>query len=133
MSDEILPLPRSIIPVHDKVVFRRIAEREQKTKAGLFVPDVSKDKPIEGEVIAIGPGATLDNGAIRKMASKPGDRILVGKFSGFDFKVDGWFEELTIIRDDEVLAILGPPTYTSNTRDDDALPFPVPEPAGAPQ
>ena len=94
----------NIKPLHDRVIIRRIEDSVDKTAGGLFIPDTAKEKPQEGEVIAVGNGKVLDNGTKVPMDVKVGDKILFGKYSGTDIKIDD--EEYTIIREDEVLAIV---------------------------
>jgi chaperonin GroES len=91
-------------PLHDRLVVRRIEEKET-VKGGIIIPDTAKEKPQEGEVIAVGNGKVLDNGTKVPMDVKVGDKILFGKYSGSDIKIDG--EEFLILREDEVLAVLG--------------------------
>ena len=91
-------------PLHDRLIVRRIEEKET-VKGGIIIPDTAKEKPQEGEVIAVGNGKVLDNGTKLAMEVKKGDKILFGKYSGTDIKVDG--EEYLILREDEVLAIIG--------------------------
>ena len=91
-------------PLHDRLVVRRIEEKET-VKGGIIIPDTAKEKPQEGEVIAVGNGKVLENGTKVAMDVKAGDRVLFGKYSGTDIKIDG--EEYLILREDEVLAILG--------------------------
>ena len=91
-------------PLHDRVVVRRI-DAEEKTKGGIIIPDTAKEKPQEGEVVAVGNGKVLENGTKVAMDVKAGDRVLFGKYSGTDIKIDG--QEYLILREDEVLAILG--------------------------
>jgi chaperonin GroES len=91
-------------PLHDRLLVRRIEETES-VKGGIIIPDTAKEKPQEGEVIAVGNGKTLDNGTKVKLDVKAGDRILFGKYSGTDIKIDG--EEYMILREDEVLAVMG--------------------------
>jgi chaperonin GroES len=93
-----------IRPLQDRLVVKRLAE-EEKTTGGIIIPDSAKEKPVEGEVIAVGNGKTLDNGTKVPMDVKVGDKILFGKYSGTDIKIDG--EEVLILREDEVLAIVG--------------------------
>jgi chaperonin GroES len=93
-----------IRPLHDRLVVKRIEEKET-IKGGIIIPDTAKEKPQEGEVLAVGNGKTLDNGAKVPMDVKVGDKILFGKYSGTDIKIDG--EEVLILREDEVLAIVG--------------------------
>jgi chaperonin GroES len=91
-------------PLHDRLLVRRVEEKEQ-VKGGIIIPDSAKEKPQEGEVVAVGNGKLLDNGSKQALDVKVGDKILFGKYSGTDIKVDG--EEMLILREDEVLAILG--------------------------
>jgi len=91
-------------PLHDRLVVRRIEEKEQ-IKGGIIIPDSAKEKPQEGEVIAVGSGKVLDDGKRQAMDVKVGDKILFGKYSGTDIKIDG--EEMLILREEEVLAVLG--------------------------
>ena len=91
-------------PLSDRLLVRRVEEKET-VKGGIIIPDTAKEKPQEGEVIAVGSGKVLDNGTKVEMDVKVGDKILFGKYSGTDIKVDG--EEMLILREDEVLAILG--------------------------
>src|ERR1051325_4322280 len=92
-----------IRPLHDRVIVKRIEEKEQ-VRGGIIIPDSAKEKPQEGEVVAVGQGKVLDNGTRLEMALKPGDRILFGKYSGTEIKVDG--EEFLIMREDEVLGVI---------------------------
>jgi len=91
-------------PLHDRLLVRRVEEKEQ-VKGGIIIPDSAKEKPQEGQVVAVGNGKVLDNGSKQALDVKVGDKILFGKYSGTDIKVDG--EEMLILREDEVLAILG--------------------------
>ena len=91
-------------PLHDRVLVRRLDE-EEKTAGGLIIPDSAKEKPQEGEVVACGEGARKDSGELIPMAVKAGDRILFGKWSGTEVKVDG--EELIIMKESDILGILG--------------------------
>ena len=91
-------------PLHDRLVVRRIEEKES-VKGGIIIPDTAKEKPQEGEVIAVGNGKVLENGTKVPLDVKAGDRILFGKYSGTDIKIDG--QEFLILREDEVLAVLG--------------------------
>jgi chaperonin GroES len=90
-------------PLHDRLIVKRI-ESEEKTKGGIIIPDTAKEKPQEAKVIAVGKGKITDDGKLQPMEVQKGDRILVGKYSGSEIKVDG--EEHLIIREDDVLAIL---------------------------
>ena len=92
-----------IRPLGDRVVVKRVKE-EEKTKGGIIIPDTAKEKPIEGEVLAIGSGKIADDGSVRKLDVKVGDRILFGKYSGTEVKVDG--EERLILREDDILGVL---------------------------
>jgi chaperonin GroES len=92
-----------IRPLYDRIVVRRIEEQETKI-GGLFIPDSAKEKPQEGEVVSVGKGKRLEDGKVIPLDVKPGDRILFGKYSGNDIKIDG--EEYLIMREDEVLGIL---------------------------
>ena len=94
----------NIRPLHDRVIVRRIEEGEQ-VRGGIIIPDTAKEKPQEGEVVAVGNGKILDNGTKVAPDVKAGDKILFGKYSGTDIKIDG--EEYLILREDEVLAVLG--------------------------
>ena len=90
-------------PLGDRVVVKRV-EEEQKTKGGIIIPDTAKEKPQEGEVISVGPGARDDNGKIQPLDVKKGDRILFGKWSGTEIKLDG--EDLLIMKESDVLGVL---------------------------
>ncbi|WP_420862799.1 co-chaperone GroES [Algirhabdus cladophorae] len=90
-------------PLHDRVLVRR-TEGEEKTAGGLIIPDSAKEKPAEGEVIAVGEGARKDSGELIAMAVKAGDRILFGKWSGTEVTVDG--EELLIMKESDILGLL---------------------------
>ena len=90
-------------PLHDRVIVKRIDE-EEKTSGGIIIPDTAKEKPQEGKVIAVGKGKVLDNGNVMPLTVKKGDRILFGKYSGTDIKIDG--EEHLIMREDDILAIV---------------------------
>jgi len=90
-------------PLHDRILVQRLDE-EQKTAGGIIIPDSAKEKPQEAKVLAVGPGKRDDSGKLIPMDVKPGDRVLFGKYSGTEVKLDG--EERLIIREDDVLAIL---------------------------
>jgi len=92
-----------IRPLHDRVVVRR-TEEERKSPGGIVIPDTATEKPIRGEVIAVGHGKVLENGDVRKLDLKVGDQILFGKYSGTEVKVDG--EELLVMREDDVMAVV---------------------------
>ena len=90
-------------PLHDRLVVRRIEEKET-ARGGIIIPDTAKEKPQEGEVLAVGNGKLLDNGTKVALDVKVGDKILFGKYSGTDIRLEG--EDVLIVREDEVLAIL---------------------------
>ena len=90
-------------PLGDRVLVRRV-EEEEKTKGGIIIPDTAKEKPQEGEVLAVGPGARDDNGKIQPLDVKVGDRILFGKWSGTEVKLDG--EDLLIMKESDVLGVI---------------------------
>ena len=90
-------------PLHDRLVVRRLAE-EEKSKGGIIIPDSAKEKPAEGEVIAVGNGKILEGGKQRALDVKKGDRVLFGKYAGTEIKVNG--EEHLILREDEILGII---------------------------
>jgi chaperonin GroES len=90
-------------PLHDRVLVRRI-EGEDKTKGGLIIPDTAKEKPAEGEVISVGPGARKDSGELITPTVKAGDRIMFGKWSGTEIKLDG--VDLLIMKESDILGIL---------------------------
>ena len=90
-------------PLHDRVVVRRI-EAEEKTKGGIIIPDTAKEKPAEGEVIAVGNGKVDDKGKLRPVQVKKGDRVLFGKYSGNEIKIDN--VDHLILREDDVLGVL---------------------------
>ena len=92
-------------PLHDRVVVRRV-EQEEKTPGGIIIPDTAKEKPQEGEVIAVGPGARGEDGTLHPLDVKPGDRVLFGKWSGTEVKVDG--EELLIMKESDVMGVIEP-------------------------
>jgi chaperonin GroES len=92
-----------IRPLQDRVLVRRVKE-EDKTRGGLFIPDTAKEKPVEAIVLAVGNGKVLEDGTVRKLDVKEGDRILFGKYTGSDVKIDG--EETLILREDDILGVL---------------------------
>ncbi len=94
----------NIKPLHDRVIIRRIEDTNNQTAGGLFIPDSAKEKPQEGEVIAAGEGKYKEDGTRQALDVKAGDRILFGKYSGSEIKLDG--EELLIMREDEILGII---------------------------
>ena len=92
-----------IRPLQDRVIIRRLKE-EEKSKGGIIIPDTAKEKPAEGEVMAIGSGKVLENGTVRKLDVTVGDRVLFGKYDGTEVKIDG--ENRLIMREDDILGIL---------------------------
>ena len=93
----------SLDPLDDRIIIKRL-EAEEKTAGGIVLPDAAKEKPQKGEVVAVGPGKLLDSGERAKPEVKPGDRILFGKYTGTEVKVEG--EELLIMRESDVLAVV---------------------------
>ena len=91
-------------PLHDRVLVRRI-EAEEKTAGGIIIPDSAKEKPAEGEIIAVGTGTRADDGKITALDVKAGDKVLFGKWSGTEVKVDG--EDLIIMKESDILGIIG--------------------------
>jgi chaperonin GroES len=94
----------TIRPLHDRVIVRRISESDSKTAGGLFIPDTAREKPQEGEVVAVGKGKLLDSGTRVEPDVKAGDRVLFGKFAGTEVKLDG--EDLLIMREDDILGVV---------------------------
>ncbi|HLJ17817.1 MAG TPA: co-chaperone GroES [Bryobacteraceae bacterium] len=94
----------NIRPLYDRIVVKRLEDKEEAKVGGLFIPDSAKEKPQEGEVVAVGKGKRLDDGKLVPLDVQVGDRILFGKYSGSEIKLDG--KELMIMREDEVLGIL---------------------------
>jgi len=94
----------SIKPLHDRVIIRRIEDNVNQTAGGLFIPDSAKEKPQEGEVVAAGAGKYKEDGSRQALDVKEGDRVLFGKYSGSEIKIDG--EELLIMREDEILGVI---------------------------
>ncbi|HEV8028194.1 MAG TPA: co-chaperone GroES [Stellaceae bacterium] len=90
-------------PLHDRVVVRRL-EQEEKTAGGIIIPDTAKEKPQEGEVIAVGPGARGEDGTLHPLDVKTGDRVLFGKWSGTEVKIDG--EDLMIMKESDIMGII---------------------------
>ena len=91
-------------PLHDRVVLRRI-EEDSKTKGGIIIPDTAQEKPMQGEVIAVGPGGRDESGKLIPIDLKPGDFVLFGKWSGTEVKIDG--EDLIIMKESDILGIVG--------------------------
>jgi chaperonin GroES len=94
-----------IRPLQDRVIVRRVKE-EEKSKGGIIIPDTAKEKPTEGEVMAVGSGKVLEDGTVRKLDVKTGDRVLFGKYNGTEVKLDG--EDRLIIREDDILGVFEP-------------------------
>ena len=92
-----------IRPLQDRIIVKRLKE-EEKTRGGLYIPDTAKEKPVEAIVLAVGNGKLLEDGAVRKPDVKEGDRILFGKYSGSDVKIDG--EDHLILREDDILGVI---------------------------
>jgi chaperonin GroES len=92
-----------IRPLHDRVIVQRL-EEEEKTKGGIIIPDSAKEKPQEGKVIAVGPGKILENGTKIALDVKVGDKILFGKYSGTEIKIEG--EEFLMMREDDILGVI---------------------------
>jgi len=90
-------------PLHDRVIIRRM-EEERTSPGGIVIPDSATEKPIKGEVVAVGNGRVLDNGEIRALDIKAGDKVLFGKYSGTEVKVEG--EELLVMKEDDVMAVI---------------------------
>jgi len=90
-------------PLHDRVVVRRV-ESEQKTAGGIIIPDTAQEKPMEGEVIAVGPGARGEDGKLQPMGVKAGERILFGKWSGTEVKLDG--DEVLIMKESDIMGVI---------------------------
>jgi chaperonin GroES len=94
----------TIRPLYDRVVVKRLEDGEEKTAGGLFIPDSAKEKPQQGQVLAVGHGKRMDDGKLIPLDVKVGDKILFGKYSGNEVKIDG--EECLIMREDEILGVL---------------------------
>jgi len=92
-----------IRPLHDRVIIKRIKE-EEVTKGGIIIPDTAKEKPSEGKVIAVGNGKLLENGTLKTLEVKAGDKVLFGKYAGTEVKIDG--EEHLIMREDDIIAVV---------------------------
>ena len=92
-----------IRPLHDRVIVKRL-EEERTSPGGILIPDTAAEKPVQGKIVAVGKGKILDDGNVRALDVKVGDKILFGKYTGTDIKIDG--EEVLILREDEVLAVL---------------------------
>ncbi len=94
----------NIRPLHDRVVIKRM-EEERLSAGGIVIPDTATEKPIKGEVVAVGEGKPLDNGQIRALKVKAGDKVLFGKYSGTEVKVDG--KDYLVVREDDIFAVFG--------------------------
>lgn len=92
-----------IRPLHDRVVVKRL-EEEKMTQGGIYIPETAAEKPSKGEVLAVGHGKVLDNGEVRKLDLKVGEKVLFGKYSGTEVKVDG--QELLVMREDDIMAVV---------------------------
>ena len=92
-----------IRPLHDRVIVKRV-EEEEVTKGGIIIPDTAKEKPIEGEIVAVGAGKILENGKKQPLEVKKGDKVLFGKYAGTDITVEG--EEHLIMREDDIIAVI---------------------------
>jgi chaperonin GroES len=90
-------------PLHDRVVVKRV-EEEGKTKGGIIIPDTAKEKPMEGEIIAVGPGARGEDGVLHALDVKVGDRVLFGKWSGTEVKIDG--EDVVIMKESDIMGVI---------------------------
>jgi chaperonin GroES len=99
-------------PLHDRVLVRRV-EQEAKTTGGIIIPDTAQEKPMEGEIIAVGPGARGEDGKVQPLDVKTGDRVLFGKWSGTEIKIDG--EELMIMKESDIMGLLEGSTAAAKT------------------
>ena len=93
----------SLRPLHDRIVVKRL-EEEKTSQGGIIIPDSASEKPTQGEVVAVGTGKALDNGEVRALAVKVGDKVLFGQYAGNNVKIDG--DELTVMREDDVMAVV---------------------------
>jgi chaperonin GroES len=93
----------SFRPLHDRVVIRRVGQ-EEKTRGGIIIPDTAQEKPMEGEIVAAGPGARSEDGTLQPLDVKAGDRVLFGKWSGTEVKLDG--EELIIMKESDIMGVI---------------------------
>ena len=94
----------NIKPLYDRVVVKPVEEAEEKTPSGIIIPDTAKEKPSEGKVVAVGEGKLLENGEVKPLKVKVGDKVIYSKYAGNDIVVDG--EDLIILREDDILAII---------------------------
>lgn len=97
-------MPVNIRPLHDRVLIKRLESDDEQVRGGIIIPDTAKEKPQEAEVVAVGPGKIQDSGERQAMDVKAGDRVLVGKYSGSDIRIDD--EDYVILREDEILAVV---------------------------
>ena len=97
-------MPVNIRPLHDRVLIKRLESDEEQVRGGIIIPDTAKEKPQEAEVVAVGPGKIQDSGERQAMDVKAGDRVLVGRYSGSDIRIDD--EDYVILREDEILAVV---------------------------
>src|ERR1043166_8859590 len=109
----------NITPLHDRVIIRRIEDNVNQTAGGLYIPDTAKEKPQEGEVIAAGEGKYKEDGTRQPLDVKAGDRVLFGKYSGSEIKLDG--EEFIIMREDEILGIINRAGAAASAASHDSL------------
>ena len=93
----------SFRPLHDRVLIRRVGQ-EEKSRGGIIIPDTAQEKPMEGEIVAVGPGARGEDGALQPLEVKAGDRVLFGKWSGTEVKLDG--QELLIMKESDIMGVL---------------------------
>ncbi|MDN5872780.1 MAG: co-chaperone GroES [Sinobacteraceae bacterium] len=91
-------------PLHDRVIVKRL-EKEAKSAGGIIIPDQAKEKPLEAEVVAVGPGKRTDDGKVHAPDVKKGDKVLIGKYSGTEVALDG--EDLVVLREDDIMAVVG--------------------------
>ena len=91
-------------PLYDRVVIKPVEEKEEKTPSGIIIPDTAKEKPSEGEVIAVGEGRLLENGEVVPLKVKVGDKVVYSKYAGNEFVVDG--QDLIVLREDDILAVI---------------------------
>ncbi|TXH02849.1 MAG: co-chaperone GroES [Nevskiaceae bacterium] len=91
-------------PLHDRVIVKRL-EEEKKSAGGILIPDSAAEKPLKAEVVAVGPGKRTDDGKVHPVDVKVGDKVLIGKYSGTEVKLDG--DELVVLREDDIMAVLG--------------------------
>jgi len=105
-GDEVIMAKLKFRPLHDRVVVKRI-EAEEKSKGGIIIPDSAREKPQEGEIVAVGPGGRDENGKLIAIGLKSGDRVLFGKWSGTEVKIDG--QELLIMKESDIMGVLDEP------------------------